>query len=210
MNLPICKNCGEMPMIYTTKQNKHYIRCDCGRCTPATETTLDARIAWDELNTPRSIQAQHTMKPALNLRRGEVYWCEVPPRYNNNGDICSVQYGTKPYIVYTRGSLLAHSNAPLMIPCSTSNRKYASEFHPQVATKDKISLALCEQITPMPKDYIQQYMCTLSEADMKLVDKGMQYVLDIEADTQDAYRTMLKELCSECSDLINKYKEQEE
>ena len=196
---PTCPNCGEEANVYNTKQGLYYIRCDCGTCTPSLVSKSEVFKFWADLF--KKLKPE-TLQPALVIKRGDVYWCEVPPRITKEGKICCVHYGRKPYVALSNARICMNSEAPLMVPISTSETKRANEYHQPVQTRDKVSLTLGEQITPVPREYILRYMCTLSNEDLLKVEMSVMNAAGIKyMPSNNKY----KEAWSELNELIEKY-----
>jgi mRNA-degrading endonuclease toxin of MazEF toxin-antitoxin module len=195
-----CPSCKSEAKMYVTKAG-YYIRCTCGLSTPVEHTQGRAKSMWFELF--KTFKPNNTEEPKQELHRGDVFWCEVPPRTTNEGAITYVHYGRKPYIILSNEVQCAHSEVVTAVPITTSEYKKATPYHPYVQCKDKTPMVLGEQITALPRDYILNKMCTLSEEDLRKTEEAVLYATGITAPIdkkyKEAYNT-LKELCA-------KYKE---
>lgn len=198
-----CPSCRDEAHMYTTKTGDYYIHCGCGLRTPSVALQSEARRIWYELS--KTFKPQ-TDEPALTIKRGNVYWCEVPPRTTQDGGITYIHYGRKPYVALSNERQCANSSTIVMVPVTTSEYKKLTPYHQQIKCKDKEPLVLGEQVTVLPREYVLNWMCSLSEEDVKKVEAAVLYALGIE-NTQA--NTHYKEMYHELVDLCNKYKEDE-
>lgn len=107
-----------------------------------------------------------------NIKRGEIYICNLPFEKNS-----SIQYGKRPVLVIQNDTGNYFSPTTLVIPLTKQLNKHNLPTHTRIINKklkNKISIALCEQIRIIDKKELKKYVCTISNQELLDIEKALQ------------------------------------
>lgn len=117
-----------------------------------------------------------------NFKRGNVYLADLGEVTTKTG---SLQMGKRPIILVSNDLNNFHSSMITIIPLTSSKFKRNLPTHIEITKNnsaiEKDSIALCEQIMVIPKDYIikDTPLFTLNEDLLKKIDIAMMIQLGI-------------------------------
>ena len=103
----------------------------------------------------------------MEIRRGSVYWWNCPCHNRNH-----IQAGVRPVVVVSNDDCNQHSGVVTVVPFTT---RIKSPYPQQVAVvlPDGVSLALCDQVTSIPVEELQRYVCDLYDYQMDQIDVAL-------------------------------------
>lgn len=114
------------------------------------------------------------------MKRGDVFWADVYPRSG------SEQKGSRPVLVISHNGFnsITSWQSLIVVPMSTSGaqaRRGLTAIHLAKGagglTTD--SVALCHQVTTLDRSKLHQYMGTLSSSDLRRVEAGLRFAMDL-------------------------------
>lgn len=107
----------------------------------------------------------------MNIKRGEVYYTELPDRGRG------IQRGLRPVVVVSNDVGNYHSDIAIIAPI-TSQKKTQLPTHVDVALSKK-SIILCEQLTIVHKSKLFNNIYTLSKNELNTLDTALMVSLGI-------------------------------
>lgn len=125
------------------------------------------------------------------MNRGDVYF--IKEGSNAGGDY-TMRTG-RPAVIVSSNSI--NENAKVVeIVFLTTAPKRNSPYHVTFHCRGKLATALCEQVTSVDIDNLDDYMCTLSEKDMSNVSKAISASLglyDVASECENCNQESLEE-----------------
>lgn len=131
------------------------------------------------------------------MKRGEVYYIHRDNNFNSTGS--EMQSGRPAIIVST--NLLNTSSPVVEIVYLTTQPKSDMHTHISIHSTLRESTALCEQITSVSTSRLGNYMCTLTDEEMQLIDCALAVGLGLTFDTEPAETEEYEDDCS-CNEEI--------
>lgn len=109
------------------------------------------------------------------LKRGDVYYADLSPV------IGSEQSGIRPVLIVQNDVGNKHSPTTIAVAITSRKNKLNIPTHVEIKAKDAMveSIILTEQIRTIDKARLGRYICTLSENQMKNVDRALHISLDL-------------------------------
>lgn len=103
----------------------------------------------------------------MEIRRGSVYWWNCPEHNRKH-----IQEGVRPVVVVSNDNCNGFSGVVTVVPFTTRVKR---PFPQQVALvlPDGLSVALCDQVTSVPVDELQRYVCDLHSYQMDQLDVAL-------------------------------------
>ena len=120
------------------------------------------------------------------LKRGNLYIANLGEVTSKSG---SIQMGKRPVIIVSNDINNFHSSMISIVPLTTSKYKKKLPTHVEITTNnskiEKDSIALCEQIMVIPKDYIvkDEPLFTLTKELMSQINNGISIQLGLGLST---------------------------
>ena len=101
------------------------------------------------------------------IRRGSVYWWNCPAHNRKH-----IQEGVRPVVVVSNDDCNQFSGVVTVVPFTT---RIKNPYPQQVAVvlPDGLSLAMCDQVTSIPVDELQRYVCDLHDFQMDQIDVAL-------------------------------------
>ena len=97
----------------------------------------------------------------LKVKKGDVFWCSSADKFN-------FQKKTRPFLVIQNGSKL-QPNILCVALTSNLNMRRGNVLLNDYALK-KESIALCDRIFKINKDFVHGYIVTISRAELRKVE----------------------------------------
>lgn len=113
-----------------------------------------------------------------SIKRGDVYFVEREP----DSETGSEQRAGRPAIVVSNDAQNASSNV-IQVVFLTTRPKTDLPTHVSIRSTGVLSIALCEQVTPVDVSRLGDWRCTCSEAEMANVDNALCISLGIDIKT---------------------------
>ena len=104
--------------------------------------------------------------PANAMRRGEIYWVEIPNAIGHE------LMKDRPAIIVSCDALNDNSPVVQVVYCSASPKKELPE-HITIRSTEQISTALCENVYTVDKSRIGRYVGRCTKREMEQVDLGL-------------------------------------
>ena len=104
--------------------------------------------------------------PANAMRRGEIYWVDIP---NATGHELMKD---RPAIIVSCDALNDNSPVVQVVYCSASPKKELPE-HITIRSTEQISTALCENVYTVDKSRVGRYVGRCTKREMEQVDLGL-------------------------------------
>ena len=103
----------------------------------------------------------------MEIRRGSVYWWNCPSHSRKH-----IQEGVRPVVVVSNDDCNQYSGVVTVVPFTTRIKK---PYPQQVAVvlPDGVSVALCDQVTSVPVEELQRYVCDLHDFQMDQIDTAL-------------------------------------
>lgn len=110
----------------------------------------------------------------MDVRRGEVYFIHK----GNVSEYGAEQQSGRPAIIVSndKGNLTSEAVEVVWL---TTQPKRDMRTHVKISSTNKDSTALCEQITTVDKARIGDYVCTLSNKELVMVEDALAISLDL-------------------------------
>ena len=108
------------------------------------------------------------------VRRGSVYWWRCP-----NHDREHIQSGSRPVVVVSNNMSNAASDIIQVVPFTTKVKTPFPTRVPMVFDS-RMSIALTEQVTTIPVSELGDYISTLHDFQMQLIDNALAMQLGIK------------------------------
>lgn len=118
----------------------------------------------------------------MEIRRGSIYWWNCPEHNRRH-----IQEGVRPVVVVSNDTCNEASGVVTIVPFSTKAKKAYPQQVP-VIFDESVSIALCDQITSVPKDELQRWMCDLHTYQMDQIDVAVAIQLGLVSVDERPYR----------------------
>lgn len=124
------------------------------------------------------------------MKRGEIYYVEPSKQYQETG---SEQRANRPAIIVSND--LNNENAQTVeIAYLTTQPKKELPTHVQINCNGRISTALCEQISTVAVERLQNYMGTCTDDEMGKINDAIMISLGVNVDSAADENEKCKEL----------------
>lgn len=110
------------------------------------------------------------------ILRGQIYYINID---KNKMPIGSEMWPGRPGIIVSNNVNNEHSNTVEIIYLTTKLRKSLAPTHVKVCPANRPSLALCEQICTVDRSRLGDFIDTVSDNDMALIEQAMALSLGI-------------------------------
>lgn len=104
--------------------------------------------------------------PANAMRRGEIYWVDIPNAIGHE------LMKDRPAIIVSCDALNDNSPVVQVVYCSASPKKELPE-HITIRSTEQISTALCENVYTVDKSRVGRYVGRCTKREMEQVDLGL-------------------------------------
>lgn len=104
--------------------------------------------------------------PANAMRRGEIYWVDIPNAIGHE------LMKDRPAIIVSCDALNDNSPVVQVVYCSASPKKELPE-HITIRSTEQISTALCENVYTVDKSRVGRYVGRCTRREMEQVDLGL-------------------------------------
>lgn len=113
----------------------------------------------------------------MNIRRGDIFYISKND-YNSTG---SEQEAGRPAIVVSNDMANASSSVIEVVYLTTAP-KHDLPTHVTIRSSNKVSIALCEQPTPVSTERVGSYVASCTDDEMSRIDKALaiSLALDVE------------------------------
>lgn len=111
----------------------------------------------------------------IKIHRGDIFWIR-----QDYGAIGSEQKKNRPAIIVSNDKNNTYSETVEIVYLTTAEKK-PMPTHVAIETMGKQSTALCEAIYTIDKGRLENYYCTLTVEEMKLVDQAILVSLGLPA-----------------------------
>lgn len=111
----------------------------------------------------------------IKIHRGDIFWIR-----QDYGAIGSEQKKNRPAIIVSNDKNNTYSETVEIVYLTTAEKK-PMPTHITIETMGKQSTALCEAIYTVDKGRLENYYCTLTTEEMKLVDQAVLVSLGLTA-----------------------------
>lgn len=111
----------------------------------------------------------------IKIHRGDIFWIR-----QDYGAIGSEQKKNRPAIIVSNDKNNTYSETVEIVYLTTAEKK-PMPTHVTIETMGKQSTALCEAIYTVDKGRLENYYCTLTTEEMKLVDQAVLVSLGLTA-----------------------------
>ena len=112
-----------------------------------------------------------------SIQRGQVYWIKD---FEDDDDGENVTWKKKrPAVILSTNIFCETASQILMVAFLTTQYKEPNVFEPQVYSTGKKSWVRCDQITTIRREWIQEYVCTLNDYEMEMVEAGIHASLSL-------------------------------
>lgn len=129
------------------------------------------------------------------MKRGEIYYVEPSKQYQETG---SEQRANRPAIIVSND--MNNENAQTVeIVYLTTQPKKELPTHVQINCNGRISTALCEQISTVAVERLQNYMGTCTDDEMGKINDAIMISLGVDVVADDNEK--VKELEEKCNKL---------
>lgn len=102
------------------------------------------------------------------MKRGDVYF--IKEGSNAGGDY--VMRTGRPAVIVSSDAINENAKVVEIVFLTTAPKRH-NPYHVTFHCRGKLATALCEQVTSVDIDNLDDYMCTLSEKDMSNVSKAI-------------------------------------
>ena len=121
------------------------------------------------------------------IERGDIFYVESI--YNEEG---SEQKSGRPAIIVSND--ICNENAPIVsVVYLTTAPKNSQPTHVTIRSSNKISTALCEQVTTVAKSRLGSYMSTCTAAEMDQVAIAIAVALGVDIGTKEVIKEVIVE-----------------
>lgn len=103
----------------------------------------------------------------MDIRRGQVWWWNCPIHTRKH-----IQEGRRPVIVVSNDTCNTASPVVTVIPLTTSVKRPYPQQVPLVC-QHSVSIAITDQITSIPVDELDDFICSLHDFQMEQVDRAI-------------------------------------
>ena len=111
----------------------------------------------------------------IRVHRGDIFWIR-----QDNGAVGSEYRKNRPAIIVSNEKNNTYSGTVEIVYLTTAEKK-PMPTHVSIDTMGKQSTALCEAIYTVDKERLENYYCTLTADEMKLVDQAVLVSLGLTA-----------------------------
>lgn len=121
--------------------------------------------------------------------RGQVWWCDCSYDINSESRNYSnikkdklfehIQRGMRPVLIVSNDTGNRLSGVVQVVPCTTAEKKTLPTHCSLYIGKQKNTF-LCEQMTTISQNNLKQYLITLDDFEMRLIERCIQISLGIE------------------------------
>lgn len=101
------------------------------------------------------------------IKRGDIYYIE-----RDEPEIGSEQRAGRPAIIVSNNAQNSTSDV-VQVVYLTTKPKTDLPTHVTIRSTDKVSIALCEQITPVDISRLGTYKCSCNESEMAAIDTAL-------------------------------------
>lgn len=131
------------------------------------------------------------------MKRGEIYYVEPSKQYQETG---SEQRSNRPAIIVSND--MNNENAQTVeIVYLTTRPKKELPTHVQINCNGRMSTALCEQISTVAVERLQNYMGTCTDDEMGKINDAIMISLGVDVDIATDKNDKYKELEEKCNKL---------
>ena len=130
------------------------------------------------------------------MKRGEIYYVEPSKQYQETG---SEQRANRPAIIVSNDLNNENSQTVEMVYLTTQPKKELPT-HVQINCNGRISTALCEQISTVAVERLQNYMGTCTDDEMGKINDAIMISLGVDVAADE------NEKCKELEEKCNKLK----
>ena len=108
-----------------------------------------------------------------NIKRGDIYYADLSPV------VGSEQGGIRPVLIIQNDIGNRHAPTVIIAPITSKTKKSNLPTHVKLTSKclERNSVALLEQIKTIDKTRIEDYIGTLADEEMKMIDKALRISL---------------------------------
>ena len=116
----------------------------------------------------------------MEYLRGQVYWANNPFAHGSVQGFSSSTKG-RPYLIISNNNCNKHSPTITVIPFTTKRKKYLPTHH-ALRINNILNVAMTEQITCIDKTDIGEYITTLSDKDLKIIEEKIKIQLGLKGE----------------------------
>jgi mRNA interferase MazF len=103
----------------------------------------------------------------MSMSRGSIYWWNCPEHSRKH-----IQEGVRPVVIVSNDACNEMSGVVTVVPFSSrAKRPYPQQI--PVVFDEGVSIALCDQITSVPKEELSRYVCSLHDYQMDQIDTAI-------------------------------------
>lgn len=99
------------------------------------------------------------------IRRGDIFWVEIAP------SVGSVIHGRRPAVIVSNDLNNQHANTREVVYLTRNTGKKSMPTHTFVICGDRVSLAICEQISTVSVSQLGKFIGRCSEKEMYRIDR---------------------------------------
>lgn len=103
----------------------------------------------------------------MDIRRGQVWWWNCPAHNRKH-----IQEGKRPIVVVSNDACNKASPVVTVVPLTTSVKYPYPQQVPLIVNRN-ISIAIADQITSIPVDELENFVCTLFDFQMDQIDRAI-------------------------------------
>ena len=118
------------------------------------------------------------MEQKKEIKRGEMWYISTP-----NSNPASAALG-RPAIVLSNEKACASAPEIAVVYCTTNVAKEAYRENVPLSTPERAGTARCNGVPLIPRQWFQYKMCNISEEELRAIEKGLFYALDISVDEE--------------------------
>ena len=118
------------------------------------------------------------MEPRKEIKRGEMWYISAP-----NSNPASAALG-RPAIVLSNDKACAAAPEIAVVYTTTNMAKSVLRDNVPVFSPERDSTARCNGVPLIPRQWFQYKMCDISEEELRAIEKGLFYALDISVDEE--------------------------
>ena len=142
---------------------------------------------------PNSMKGARDMFVAQRIKRGMVFWYSANANIDKNTSPMievdgkkyqdSIEYGNRPWLVISTDEINRRNRMCTVVPLSSSisNHQDTSPNKVHVYFMGRETTILCEQIRTINTIELREYISTISDEVLEMVDEGVMYALGIKA-----------------------------
>lgn len=103
----------------------------------------------------------------MEIRRGQVWWWNCPIHTRKH-----LQQGRRPVIIVSNDTCNNASPVVTVVPLTTAVKRPYPQQAPLVL-QHSISIAMADQLTSIPVEELDDFICTLHDFQMEQVDRAI-------------------------------------